>query len=118
MIGVGITLLIEKEWITKEAMQKIQEFVGGVSVPSDIGRIPLKIASGFKADHWITIYSIPAPFGILQWQYFVLACSKPSLSHSDINLADVFLIRFCQRVERIYGTSCITSTWAFKRSVS
>ena len=55
-------------------------------VPSDVGRIPRKIEtgfSGFKEDQlktWIILYSIPALFGVLPrshleyWRHFVLAC--------------------------------------------
>ena len=94
-----------------------------MEVPANVGRIPTKIGSGFsgfKADQfktWITIYSIPALFGILSddhfecWRHFVLACQiqcKQSLSHLDISLADGLLLQFCKRVERLYGKATIT----------
>ncbi len=93
-------------------------FVDDMVVPSDVGRIPTKIRSGFsgfKADQfktWITIYSIPALHGVLPdehyecWRHFVLACRilcKQCLSDSDITVADGLLMQFCKRVERLYG---------------
>ena len=49
----------------------LQEFVDKMNVPSDIGRIPHKIATGFSSftadqfKNWITIYSVPALHYIL-----------------------------------------------------
>ena len=102
---------------------QLQEFVDNMVVPSDIGRIPHKIYtgfSGFTADqfkNWITIYSIPALYGILPrqhldcWRLFVLACRilcKKKLSVVDVALFNVLLIKFCTDVQDIYGTSTIT----------
>ena len=112
-------------WILlgKSHFEKIQNFVDSIVVPSDVGRISSKIASGFagfKADQfktWITIYSIPALFNILPedhfecWRHFVLACiflCKHALSELDINMADSLLLQFCTRVERLYGKLSIT----------
>ena len=92
-------------------------------VPTDIGRIPRKIEtgfSGFTADqfkNWITIYSIPALYNILPrlhldcWRYFVLACrifSKQSLSSTDIAQADALILQYCRKTEQLYGESSIT----------
>lgn len=94
-----------------------------MTVPSDIGRIPQRIESGFAgftADQyktWITIYSIPALFNILPsehlecWRHLVLACRilcKQSLSNCDMSLADGLLMQFCRRVECVYGKSVVT----------
>lgn len=90
-------------------LEVIQETVNNISVPSDVGRIPRKIAtgfSGFTADHfknWVTIYSIPTLYDILPsehlecWRHFVLACRilcKKVLSNDDVKLADALLIHF------------------------
>ena len=94
-----------------------------ISVPSDVGRIPLKIESGFsgfKADlfkNWINIYSTPSLFNILPteslecWHHFVLASRilcKHSLSTFDVDLAHLLLLQFCRKVEQLYGESAIT----------
>ena len=53
----------------------IQKFVDSLTDPSDVGRIPLKIASrfsGFKVDqfkNWINIYSIPPFFSVLPTEF-------------------------------------------------
>lgn len=109
-LGTGrqiIALWIQQKLLSNPEFEQIQRFVDNVVVPGDVGRIPTKIGSGFsgfKADQfkaWITIYSIPALFGILSddhfecWRHFVLACRflcKQSLSHLDISIADGLLL--------------------------
>lgn len=125
-LGTGkhmISIWIEHGLLSTKEFKVIQESVDSMVVPSDVGRIPLKIASGFsgfKADqfkNWINIYSIPALYDILPyehlecWRSFVLACRilcKNALSHGDLDLADALLLHFCKRVERLYGESVIT----------
>ena len=118
-----LSVWIKNNWISKKHFETIQHFVDSINIPSDIGRIPSKISSGFsgfKADQfkaWITVYSIPALFNILPgehlecWRHFVLACRilcKQCLSYDDVNLADALLLSFCKRVEHIYGQATIT----------
>ena len=125
-LGTGkhiLSVWIDTNLLNKTHFDKIQQFVDNVVVPSDIGRIPSKISSGFssfKADQfktWITIYSIPALHGVLPddhlecWRHFVLACRilcKQSLSNTDLVLADSLLLQFCKRVQRMYGKNVIT----------
>lgn len=65
-----LSLWIESGLLSSTHFHQIQSFVDSISLPSDIGRIPHKISSGFvsfKADQfktWITLYSIPALHGI------------------------------------------------------
>ena len=116
-------LWFRKELISVAQYQCIQDNVNRMVVPSDIGRIPRKIASsfsGFTADqfkNWTTIYSIPALYGILPsehlqcWRHFVLACRilcKQSLSIADTRLADALLLQFCKCVQDLFGEMCIT----------
>ena len=125
-LGTGkriLSLWIDCNLLNKTHFEEIQRFVDSMVVPSDVGRIPSKINSGFagfKADQfktWITIYSIPALHTILSndhlecWRHFVLACRilcKHVLSNDDINLADALLLQFCKRVQRMYGENAIT----------
>ena len=101
----------------------LQKCIDNMIVPSDVGRIPRKIAtgfSGFTADqfkNWIILFSIPALHDILPkqhlecWRYFVLACRiicKRKLSVADISLFDALLIRFCKKVQDLYGDSAVT----------
>ena len=60
-LGTGkhmISLWIEEGWLTKRHFKTIQQFTDSLVLPSDVGRIPHKIESGFssfKADQWILI---------------------------------------------------------------
>ena len=92
-------------------------------VPSDVGRVPYKIVSGFSSftadqfKNWIVLFSLPTLYGILPnehlqcWQKFVLACRilcKGRLSQDDIILFDVLLLQFCQCAQSLYGEQFIT----------
>ena len=65
----------DHELLLKCQLLEIQNLVDTKNVPSDIGRIPHKIGSGFAgftADHfknWVFIYSIPTLFGILPTEH-------------------------------------------------
>ena len=118
-----IEVWFEKDIITPSHYSKLQSFVDNFIVPSDVGRIPRKIEtgfSGFTADqlkNWIILYSIQALYGILPetdfecWRHFVLACrilSRKSLCQSDIELAHALLLAFCRKVQNIYREHTIT----------
>jgi hypothetical protein len=118
-----LSLWLQRGILTPRHYNEIQQRVNSVTVPTDVGRIPQKITSGFSgftADqfkNWITIYSIPALHGILPeahfqcWRHFVLACRilcKRSLSSSDIQLSDSLLLHFCKKVEELFGKSAVT----------
>ena len=118
-----INLWLDTGLITKSHYSQIQEFLDSFIVPTDIGRIPRKIEtgfSGFTADqlkNWITIYSIPALYNILTmphlncWRYFVQACrifSRQFLSSSDIVQADAYILKYCKKMQLLYGESSIT----------
>ena len=125
-LGTGkwkISLWIEKGWLTKHHFTTIQNFIDCLVLPSDIGRIPHKIESGFssfKADQfksWILIYSIPALYNLLPtehlecWRHFVLACRilcKNGWTTTELDVADLLLLRFCNRVQELYGKDVIT----------
>lgn len=118
-----IKLWINNDMLTRKDFEHIQNTVDSMNVPAGIGRIPQKIQtrfSGFTADqykNWTMYYSIPSLHGLLGdshlecWCHFVLArfrlCQK-SISVADITIADALLHQFCQRVERMYGSSAIT----------
>ena len=85
---------LEKGILTADQFSIIQKRVERFKVPSDIGRIPYKIASGFTADqfkNWIVYFSLIAMRGILTdahfecWRHFALRtmiCFIPSLQCS------------------------------------
>ena len=118
-----INLWIDHEVLSRAQFASIQEVTDSIVVPSDIGRIPHKIESGFssfKADQfktWVNIYSIPVLFNSMAiehlecWRLFVLACRilcKQTVSVVEVDLADALLNRFCLRVESLYGNRSIT----------
>lgn len=118
-----LSIWLDHGILSRSDFHKIQQFVDSMEVPSDIGRIPRKIESGFSgftADqlkNWVSIYSIPALNELLPsqhlecWRHFVLACRivcKQSLSNHDITLMDILLIEFCKKVQQLYGDRSIT----------
>ena len=125
-LGTGKRMLniwLESSLLSSSQFRQTQECVDSFIMPSDVGRIPRKIETGFSSftadqfKNWITIFSIPALFQILTgehlecWRHFVLACRilcKHSLSMDDISLADALLMRFCRRVQHLYGESAVT----------
>ena len=78
-LGSGKHLLrvwLNHNLISSSKYSQIQECVDNFVVPSDIGRLPHKIEtgfSGFTADqfkNWIVSFSIPALYNILPRQHF------------------------------------------------
>ena len=113
----------DQGFLHRHHFEQIESCVNAIIVPFDNGRISHKISSGFSdftADqfkNWVIIYSISALINILPvvhlecWCHFVLACRilcKPILKHSDTLLSDTLLLKFCQKVETLYGSHTIT----------
>lgn len=125
---LGTAKRIMKIWtqndlITKEDMKVIQSRADSIRVPSDVGRVPRKIASsfsGFTAEqwkNWVVIYSMFALRGILPqddyvcWQSFVLSCfflCGREISSIELTKADLLLLKFCKKVQNLYGNLAIT----------
>ena len=99
------------------------ETAHGVDVPSCIGRIPNKIAqnfSSFTADewkNWCIYYSLFSLKPFLptreynNWKDFVEACyilCQPTVSLTDLQRANNFLMDFCRGVQNIYGSLLVT----------
>ena len=119
---------IEKDILRNSDFEVIQSRVDGCVVPTDIGRIPHKILSGFSSftadqfKNWVIYYSLIALRGLLCdehlecWRHFVLACrllSQHILSKDNIVLADALLLKFCRRTELLYGASVVTPNMHF-----
>lgn len=114
---------LQRDIISTSNLNVIQCRIDSMNVPSDLGRIPKKIASnfsGFTAEqlkNWVLLYSMYALRGIISqddyhcWQAFVLACflvCRRIIYRQDIVKADLLFLKFCQHVERIYGKDVIT----------
>ena len=100
--------------ISKQDIEVIEERMSHLLAPHSIGRLPLKIDSGFSwfsADqwkNWTLCYSPIALRGIIPrmylqyWLLFVKACSllcNRYLKKENVTLADHYLCLFCQKFE-------------------
>lgn len=114
---------LETGLISSEHLINIDITIKNFAVPSNIGRLPVRLKSNhasFKASQWsswILIYSPIVLKSILPnehyqcWLLFVRACnilSQRIVKLSDLNTADRLLELFCKKVECLYGSSCCT----------
>ncbi len=96
----------------------IQERVNSFTSPNDMGRMPLKIASGFAGftaeqwKNWTIYFSLYALHGVLPrqhyqcWQFFVKACfyyCRRTITSSEMAEADKLLMEFYGQVVTLYG---------------
>lgn len=92
-------------------------------LPSDIGRIPQKISSGFSSftadqwKNWSLYFSVIVLRDILPndtlecWRHFVLACrllTSKQINRDQMILADALLLQFCKRTETMFGKKLFT----------
>ena len=104
-------------------LQAVQNVIDGTEAPSNIGRLPFKIAksfAGFTAEQWkswTTMFSLFALRNRLQlehyqcWTLFVHACrilSTPMNEVKDVGTAHSLLVQFCKEFERLYGSAKVT----------
>ena len=116
-------ILIANGIITSANMDVIQQRVNSFTCPAGIGRIPLKIQSGFSqftADqwkNWVIYFSIGALRNIVTgeilecWRHYVLACRVlcvQKITLEKAKLGDALLMQFCRRTERLFGKHTIT----------
>ena len=118
-------LWIDSGKLDKSDLEKIENRVKSIKVPSDLGRIPHKIAtgegfSGFTADQWknfILIYAIPSLWDLLEGSdreilnNFVRACSLLVCRIIDddvLNEAHFRLLSVALLIEENYGSAAIT----------
>ena len=109
--------------ITSHHLKIIQDHVDRFVTPSDIGRIPGKIASGFSGftaeqyRNWTLIFSSSALKDILPhqhfdcWHYFVKACyliCRREISVDEVEEADGYLDLFCKKFEELYSKKYCT----------
>ena len=109
--------------LTSADLQKAQDKVDSVHVPTNIGRIPGKIAksfSGFTTEQWkmwVAVFSPYALNGILPdvhyrcWLHFVKACRlicTPLVELQDVASSYSLLVDFCRDFEKLYGKHQVT----------
>ena len=108
--------------ITKSQIEEIQKAIDATPLPSDMGRIPLKVASGFAsftADQWRTwtlVYSTLTLRNVLGeedrriWQDFVDAVSiwtQRIISVDEVDKGHQLMIHFLNGVQEQYGREII-----------
>ena len=106
---------LDSSILTAADLRQAQEKVDASRVPSDLGRIPSKIAklfAGFTAEQWktwVTVFSTFALFNCLPdndyrcWLHFVNACTilcSPMIKPLDVGAAHSFSITILSRVGR------------------
>lgn len=127
---LGTAKRLMKKWtsgdnplISTRELKIIQDIIDTTLPPSDIGRIPLKIASGFAgftADQWKSwclIYSTLALRDILPedhryyWQSFVDCLSlwgQTIISHREIEYGHLAMKDFLNKLESVWGPEIAT----------
>ena len=125
---LGTAKHVMKTWMAKgivapNDLKLLEERVSQMQCPYDVGRIPLKISSGFSgftADQWLNwtvVYSAVALKGIIDqnhyncWLLYVKACSMlccKFIKKSDVSTADQYLQQFCRNFEALYGEDACT----------
>ena len=109
--------------ISSSQFDVIQEKVNSMVTPTDIGRLPFKISSGFSgftADqwkNWVIFYSLIALKDILPWQHyncwhlFVKVCfilCRRSVSKVQLQEADNLIVDFWTLYKQLYGSEACT----------
>ena len=118
----------ELNFLTTDDLKRIQALVDNFIVPSDVGRIPLKIASGFAestADqwkNWIIYYSLFSPKDRLHfrhynlWLLFVKACHilcRRTITKEQLAEADDYLLQFYQTIQLSMEKSTVHPIFIF-----
>ena len=114
---------IKKDLVTLHDLEEMQKKMDSMKSPSDVGRIPRKLETGFSnftADqlkNWVNLYSIPCLHNVLStahlknWRHFVLGCRilcQHSITLEQIAQADGHLLEFCKGVQTNYGKEFTT----------
>ena len=108
----------EGGFLTERIFKDIQSQVDSINTPSNIGRLPNKIASqfsGFTAEQWMlwtTLYSplilreILPEDNYTHWCMFSQASSylcSMHVSQADVIKSDELLVNICKKFEELYG---------------
>ena len=116
-----LRIWIDRNLLTKDDMVQLECKLKLFRVPADIGRVPSNVLSSYAAftaaqwRNWITIYSPIVLKGLLPhehlqcWLLFVQACCllcSRIITRSDIICADLYLLNFCKKFERLYPDLC------------
>lgn len=109
--------------LSSEDFISIQQKVDSVVAPSDIGRTPSKITSGFSGftaeqfKNWTIYFSLFALKNTLPWRHyncwllFVQSCfllCRRCITQTQIDEADTLIIKFCNSFAELYGKDYCT----------
>ena len=115
-------LWMEQGLLKKQDIKIVEKRIKEFDVGTGLGRLPHKISANYGCytasqwKNWTLVYSLFVLDGLLPkehlqcWQAFVLACkflSRPVISHLELQKADLMLLQFCQKFERLYGKSSV-----------
>lgn len=104
-------------------MEIVEDRVTTIQNSSDVGRLPLQVASkfaGFKADqwrNWIIIFSEIALIGLIPpsyyncWQKYAKACKlicSRAITPAIVTETDVLLQEFCEESCQLFGKEFCT----------
>lgn len=104
-------------------LKSIQVMIDSMKVPSNMGRIPNKIASSFgsfTSDQWKLWTVVYSEFTLKEflpsedyklWLFFVKACrilTAPIITIRSLGEAHSFLMQFCKKFESMYGQMEVT----------
>lgn len=109
--------------LTSKDFDIIQEKVDSMVTPTDIGRIPFKIASkfsGFTAEqwkNWVVYYSLFSLKDVLPWRHYncwhlyvkicFLLCRR-RVTEAQLREADALLDEFWESFKQLYGAAACT----------
>ena len=114
-------------------LKSIQELIDNMKVPSNMGRIPNKIASNFASftsDQWKLWTVVYSEFALKKylpsedyklWLFFVKACrilTAPIITFRSLALAHDALMQFCRKFETKYGQLEVTPNMHLDSAVS
>ena len=120
--------LMKNVWLPNKILKQsdlksIQELINNMKVPSNMGRIPNKIASNFASftsDQW-KLWTVAYPEFALKkhfpsedyklWLLFVKACcilTAHIITFRSLALAHSSLMQFCKKSETKYGQLAVT----------
>ena len=115
-------LWVQKGILSKQNILEIDKKIKGFDVGTGLGRIPHKLSSNYGCytasqwKNWTLVFSSFVLKGILPvehfqcWQSFVLGCKflvRPVISVIELEKADLMLLQFCKKFERLYGTALV-----------
>ena len=120
--------MVKNIWLPNKKLKQadlksIQVTIDSMKVPSNMGRIPNKIASSFgsfTSDQWKLWTVMYSEFTLKEflpsedyklWLFFVKACrilTAPIITIRSLGEAHSFLMQFCKKFESMYGQMEVT----------